>query len=242
MNREYHKWYSSILGREMELLVYGNNGGPNGPPPVLVFPTSMGKFFEYEDRGMINALAGKLESSQLQLYCVDSVDGESWYNKSIHPYHRVQRHMQYELYIMEEVLPLIRQKNKDRRLVTTGCSFGGYHAMNFALRHPDVVSDVVTMGGAFDIAQFLDGFYDNTCYFNCPPHFIKNMSDPWYLDRYRAMRILMVTGEHDMCWDANEQLAALLRDKWVPHNLYVWRDNTGHDWPWWQRMAEIYLP
>ena len=56
MNREYHKGYSQELHREMELLVFGHAG-----TPLLVFPTSMGKFFEYEDRGMIGVLAPKIE-------------------------------------------------------------------------------------------------------------------------------------------------------------------------------------
>lgn len=38
MNREYHKWYSDRLGREMEMLVFGYSG-----LPVLVFPTSGGR-------------------------------------------------------------------------------------------------------------------------------------------------------------------------------------------------------
>ncbi len=32
MNREYHKWYSPSLGRDMELLLYGHGG-----TPMLVF-------------------------------------------------------------------------------------------------------------------------------------------------------------------------------------------------------------
>ena len=44
----------------------------------------------------------------------------------------------------------------------TGCSFGGYHAINFALRHPDLVTYAVSMSAAFDIPQrFLDGHYDD---------------------------------------------------------------------------------
>ncbi len=46
MNREYHKWYSNALRRDMELLVFGHSG-----VPLLVFPTSMGRFFDYESRG-----------------------------------------------------------------------------------------------------------------------------------------------------------------------------------------------
>ena len=76
MKREYHKWYSPELGREMELLVFGHDG-----LPVIVFPTSQGRFYEFEDRGMVGAVAGKLEHGELQLFCVDSLDSESWYNQ-----------------------------------------------------------------------------------------------------------------------------------------------------------------
>jgi esterase/lipase superfamily enzyme len=60
----------------MDLLVFGHAGAR-----VIVFPSSMGKFFEWEDRGMIQALGEHLERGWIQLYCVDSVDSDSWYAK-----------------------------------------------------------------------------------------------------------------------------------------------------------------
>ena len=233
MNREYHKWYAQTLGHDMELLVFGHAG-----VPVLVFPTSRGRFFEYEDRGMIGALWERIESGRAQLFCVDGVDGESWYNRSIHPADRVRRHMQYENYILSDVLPLIRQRNQQwPQLGVTGCSFGGYHALNFALRHPDLVSGIVTMSGAFDIHQFLDGYYDENCYFNCPPDFIQNMNDAWYLDRYRQMKIVLAAGDWDICLGENRRMAEILGAKGIPHWLDVWAGGNKHDWPLWQRMA-----
>ena len=236
MNREFHRWYSPRLGKEMQLLVFGHAG-----TPLLVFPTSCGRFFEYEDRGMIAAVGGRYESGAMQAYCVDSVDAESWYNRGVHPRQRLERHMAYEAYLLDEVLPLIRVKNPARELGVTGCSFGGYHAMNFALRHPDLVTHAISMGGAFDIQQFLDGYYDQDCYFHCPAHFLPGMNDPWYLDRYRGMRIVLGTGEQDMCLGENRRLSGMLHDKNVPHWLDVWGNGTGHDWPWWQRMAQKYF-
>jgi esterase/lipase superfamily enzyme len=55
------------------------------------------------------------------------------------------------------------------------------------------------------------------------------------------MGLLLITGEHDMCWNENERMAAILSAKGIPHRLEVWRDGTGHDWPWWQRMAQVYF-
>jgi len=231
MNREYHKWLSPSLNRDMELLVFGHAG-----KPILVFPTSMGRFFDYENRRMIDVRGEKYEHGELQAFCVDSVDAESWYNKSIHPAQRAERHAQYNRYLVDEIIPFIRDRNSNP-LAVTGCSFGGYHSVNFALRHPDLVNDCVSMGGAFDIHQFLNGYYDDNCYYNCPPDFLPNLNDDWYLDRYRQMRIVLATGETDICLAENRRLSSIMDAKGIPHQLDVWGDGAGHDWPWWEQMA-----
>ncbi len=236
MNREYHKAYSQELHRQMETLVFGHGGAA-----LLVFPTSQGRFFEYEDRGMIGALAPKIERGELQVFCPDSVDSESWYNKGVHPRVRVLRHLQYERYILHELLPFVRRKNEAGQLAVTGCSFGGYHAVNFSFKHPDVVTACVSMSGAFDIHQFLDGYYDDDCYFNCPPDYLPNMDDEWFLSRYRKMKIVLATGEWDMCMDQNVKLGQILDSKGIEHWLDIWGDHAQHDWPWWQRMAVKYF-
>jgi len=217
----------------MELLTYGYAG-----MPLIVFPTSMGRFYDYEDRRMIGVLDYRYDSGHLQGFCVDSVDKESWYNRGIPPRDRVLRHMQYEQYLLHEVLPFIQSRNSAPRIGVTGCSFGGYHAMNFTLRHPELVSACVSMGGAFDIHQFLNGYYDENCYFNCPPDFLPGLSDEHYLSQYRnGARLVLATGETDICLAENLRLAHIMDGKQIPHWLDVWGDGTGHDWPWWQRMA-----
>lgn len=232
MIREYLKWFSPRLNREMELLVFGHSG-----LPVLVFPTSMGRFFDYENRNMLDPVREKYENGQLQTFCVDSVDAESWYNKAIHPAQRAARHVEYDQYLFHEVIPFIHARNQSPELSVTGCSFGGYHSVNFALRHPDLVTHCVSMGGAFDIHQFLDGYYDENCYFNCPPDFLPNLTDPWFLDRYRRMKIVLATGENDICLSENRRLSEIMTNKAMPHWLDVWGDGTGHDWPWWRQMV-----
>ncbi len=236
MNREYYRVYSQELHRDMEALVFGHAG-----TPLMVFPTSMGRFFEYEDREMVGTLASKIERGELQIFCPDAVDGESWYNRSVHPRVRVLRHLQYERYLLHEFLPFLRSKNQTPRLAVTGCSFGGYHAINFALKHPDVVTHCVSMSGAFDIHQFLDGYYDNDCYFNNPPDFVPNLTDDWFLTRYRQMKIVLGSADWDICLDQNVNFSAILNGKAIPHWLDVWNDNSKHDWPLWLRMAGKYF-
>lgn len=232
MRRDYHNWYSHRLGRHMELLSYGQRGFP-----VLVFPTSRGRFFEYENSGMIHALAQKIEWGHIQVFCVDSIDSESWYNRSIHPHDRVRRHITYEDYVLFEVVPLMKGRSGAQQICTTGCSLGAYHALNLAMRHPDVVSTCITMSGAFEMKSFMDGYYDNDFYFNNPVDYLPNTNDPWFLDHYRNMKITLAVGDWDICLGENYRMAEILGRKGIPHWLDVWAGEERHDWPLWQRMA-----
>jgi esterase/lipase superfamily enzyme len=238
MHREYINLYSQQLGRHMETLVFGHAG-----LPAIVFPTSQGRFYEFEDRGMVNALAGQIDAGQLQLYCVDSVDAESWYNRNVGPDWRIARQAQYTRFIAHEVVPFIRSRNGSPQLVTTGCSFGGYHALNLALQHPWTFSGCLSMGGAFDLEKlhFLGGFHNQDAYFNLPMNYMPNQHDGHVLDQMRRNRYVLATGTHDQCRNDNERMAAILRGKGIPVQLEVWGNDTGHDWPWWQQMAKLYL-
>ena len=165
---------------------------------------------------MVGALADKLEHGRLRLFCVSSVDSESWYCKKIHPRHRVERHLHYEDYILNEVVPLVRHLTRHDDIGVTGCSFGAYHAMVLALRHPYTFTSCITMGGAFDITQFLDGYHDEDCYFLNPPSFLPGLSDAYYLDQFRRNKWVIVTGDHDICRAPNEQFSALMSAKGIP--------------------------
>jgi esterase/lipase superfamily enzyme len=55
------------------------------------------------------------------------------------------------------------------------------------------------------------------------------------------MRTVLATGEWDMCWNKNEAFAAILRSRGIRHELYVWSEQSYHDWPWWRPMARTYL-
>jgi esterase/lipase superfamily enzyme len=236
MNREYHKWHSPRLGRDMELLVFGHAG-----LPVMVFPTSGGRFYEFEDRGMIGAVANRVEAGDLQFFCVDSIDMESWYNRNVEPRWRIARHVQYDDYLIHEVVPLVRQVNHNTRLVALGCSFGGFHAVNAAFRHPDVFTGMLSMSGAFDLSNFLQGYHDQDVYFNQPTQYLPNMSDAWFLDRYRRNAYVLATGWDDQCLGQNQQLARILGQKGIPHQLFIWDTWNSHDWPTWQGMVQHYL-
>ncbi|MDE3105306.1 MAG: esterase family protein [Acidobacteriota bacterium] len=236
MRREYHTWFSPSLGREMELLVFGHAG-----LPALVFPTSCGRFYDFEDRGMVQAVEDKLHQGQLQLICVDSVDAESWYNRGVPPRWRIARHVQYEQYLTSEVFPLIQSQNRHPSLATIGCSFGAYHAMNLALRHPERITGVFALGGFFNPESFLEGYFDDACYFHLPMRYLPNLTDPALLNAMHRNNYVLAAGEDDQCRQESEQMAALLRSKSILCRLDIWGNHAGHDWPWWQTMLRAEL-
>ncbi len=235
MNREYHRWFSPHLGRDMEMLVFGHAGAR-----VLVFPTSQGRFFEFEDRGMVDALWDHVENGWIQIYCVDSVDAESFYNRAVHPRLRIERHLQYEQYILNEVLPFSEHKNGNPFLIVLGASFGAYHAVNFAFRHPDRVGRVLGMSGKYDISSFFDGYYDTDIYLNIPLHYIPNLTDPWYISHMQRMDIIFAIGREDPNVEENRRLSGILWEKGIGNALREW-DGWAHDWPWWRQMVRLYI-
>jgi esterase/lipase superfamily enzyme len=235
MRREYHRWHSPSLHRDMELLVFGHGGAR-----LLAFPTSKGRFFEWENHGMVGCLREHLDRGWLQLFCVDSVDAESWYARGAHPADRVRRHEQYDRYILTEVLPFTRQVNADPFLITAGASFGAYHAMTFALRHPGQVGRVLALSGLFDVRRFLDGHYDQAVYFHSPCDFIPNEHDPVRLAALRQIDIIIAVGRDDPNYADNVCLSDRLWQMGIWHALRTW-DGWGHDWPYWHKMLPLYV-
>ena len=61
MQVEYHKWFSPNINHDMELKIYGHYG-----IPVLVFPCSHGRFFDFENFGMIHAIEHHINSGKVK--------------------------------------------------------------------------------------------------------------------------------------------------------------------------------
>jgi esterase/lipase superfamily enzyme len=239
IRREYVHWFSPNLGHEMELLIFGRSGRP-----VLLFPTSLGRFYQYEDFSLVGALQDRIESERVQLFCVDSIDAESWYNRAAPPYHRVRRALDYERYIVNEVVPYIASQRPDRatdsRVLLAGCSMGAFHATLIGLRHPEVSNGILALSGVFDNTMFLDGYHDDETYFTNPLAFLPGLTDPYYLEQFRRMEIILVTGAEDPHVEEARRLSELLWSKGVPHLLDIWA-GWAHDWPYWYEMARKYL-
>ena len=242
MKRQYHKWFSHRLGRDMELLVFGHAGAK-----VLVFPTREGRFYDYENWGLVDALGNSIEGGHIRLYCVDGVDSESLYCRSAPLPVRAARHRQFEGYILQEVIPLMLSENGVRSLIVHGCSIGAYHAVNLALRHPSLFCKVVGLSGRYDLTRptgpfedLFSGHYDQDVYFITPNHFLPNLNDPRLLGPMRRMDITLAVGEQDPFHESNRVLSDALAAKSVPHRLAIW-PGEAHRARCWREMVPYYL-
>ncbi|MGH7562071.1 MAG: esterase family protein [Gemmatimonadales bacterium] len=235
MRHAHQSWVSSALGREMHLEVFGHAGAR-----ALVFPTSLGSCYEWRDRGMPEILRDHLDAGWLQLFCVDHVHDESWYNKSLHPGARAWRHLQYDHYLLSEVLPFTESVNRNPFVIATGASFGAYHAACFGFRHPERVHRVLGMSGLYDIKHMTEGWSDLNVYSCNPFDFLQHEHDPGRLAAFRKQDIILAIGRDDPSHDNNAELSRILWDRGIGNALRVW-DGWAHDWPCWEKMVRLYV-
>ena len=242
MERAYHKWFSDRLKRDMELLVFGHRG-----KAVLFFPTRMARFYDYENWGLVDALSTQIKSGEIQLFCVDSIDVESFYNNSEHPLARIARHKQYEEYIINEVVPLIYKVNGGEFIQTAGCSMGAYHAVNLAMKYPWLFRRTVGLSGRYDLTKdlgnfrdLLDGHRNETVYFCMPLQFVPNLADGYLLSELQDLEVILAVGQEDPFLQGNIDFERMLKEKELPSQLYIWEGNA-HRAKEWIKMVSLYF-
>lgn len=226
----------------MELLVFGHGGAK-----VLVYPTRCGRFYEAEDLGIVEVLRPKIEAGALQLFCIESLDTETFYCFWAHPSGRIRRHVQYEDYVVREVLPFMEAKNSHPCTIVHGASLGAYHAVNVALRHPRRFCKLIAFSGRYDLTQPADGFADllggycdETVYSHMPIRYLPDLVDASTLAKLRGMHIVLVIGEQDPFRPSTEDLSQILKAKGIRHELHMWQ-GRAHTARSWRQMAALYL-
>lgn len=242
MKRDYRRWYSSRLHRDMELLIFGHAGAK-----VLMFPTREGLFWEYEKLGVVASLAGKIDAGQIQIFCIEGLARETFYDKQRHPADRIRRHIAYEDYILHEVMPLMASTNWDPCTIAMGCSLGAFQAASMALRHPHLFRKLVALSGRYDLTLEIEhfgdlfgGYYDDAIYFQTPTHFLPGMAASWQMDALRRMDVVLAIGRDDPFLENNRHLSRLLGDQGVRHQLHLW-DGRAHRAGAWRKMAALYV-
>jgi esterase/lipase superfamily enzyme len=218
----------------MEVAVYGHYGFA-----LLMFPTAAADFLEYERFYLIDAIKPFLDAGKLKAFSINSINSESWLNSHMHPQHKSLRHQQFNEYVVEEVVPFVRNHcSQETPIITTGASFGALHAANLLFRRPDIFDGTIAMSGSYDLKAYTNGYYDDTCYFNSPADYLPGLNDGSMLDQLRSKKhIYILSGQG--AYEAPErsrQLSDILSGKGIPHHLDLWGYDIPHDWPTWRSM------
>jgi esterase/lipase superfamily enzyme len=234
MNREIHAWHSPHLNKQMELAVYGHYGFA-----LLMFPTAAADFLEYERFQLIEAIRPFIDAGKLKAFSINSINSESWLNKEMYPPHKSIRHQQFNEYVVQEVVPFIRNHcSRETSIITTGASFGALHAANMLFRRPDLFDGTIAMSGSYDLKVYTDGYYDDTCYFNSPVDYLPGLTDERVLNALRSKHhiyVLSGQGAYEAP-DRSRQLSSVLAAKGIPHHLDLWGHDIPHEWPTWRAM------
>lgn len=239
MQKEFHRWYSPRVGMEMPVVVYGHYG-----LPLLMFPTASADCEEYERFHLISSLAPLIDAGKIKVFSVDSINRHTWGNSSAHPGHKAYLTQKYDEYIVEEVVPFIYHHCRGRvPIITSGASMGAFYAANTFYKHPDMIEGYVGLHGVYNLAMYHEGYSDDYCYFNNPVAFLANLDDDYYypLLCFRPHQyIITSTG----MWENPEfsrELARVLEQRRIPHQLHIWDSRWPHDWPSWRYMLPRYM-
>ena len=242
MKKEYIEHYSNSLGKQMHLCIYGHAG-----VPLLGFPTQDSNCHNYEDFGIIYHLSDFIEQGRIQIVTVDSVDKESWSCENGILSWRSARQEQYHNYIIEEVYPILMQKNTSNMLpIVTGPSLGANHAAITFLRRPELFSGMLALSGVYNSDYFFHGWCDENLYKNSPERFLENMpADHPYIDLYNQKKMIFCVGQGAWEYDGAQTLRNLKRifdEKKINAWCDFWGSDVSHDWYWWFRELRYFLP
>ena len=240
--REFITHFSHALGKDMNILIYGESG-----VPFIGFPTQDSMCDNFENFHMIDTMEDELNSGKMQLFCVDSVDAESWSAKGGDNAWRAWRQEEYFHYIVDEVVPLIHERNSSGILpVTTGFSLGATHAAITFLRRPDLFSGMLAISGIYDSDYFFDGWMNPTLYESSPERFLPSMrKDHPYIALYNERKIILCVGQG--AWEEDgirtlKYLENVFNEKGIHAWCDFWGSDVNHDWPWWFRQMRYFIP
>ena len=239
METQYVKTYSNSLQRDMECKFYGHSG-----KPVLFIPCQDGRFFDFENFKMTDYWGPYIENGDVTVLAIDTIDKETYSDKWTPAYDRARRHEAWVSYIINEAIPLLKQYTGRDDVVTFGCSLGATHAVNLFLRFPDTVRGTLALSGIYDSNYGFGDYMDEVVYNNSPVHYMANMTygHP-YIEKYNSGKGIICVGTG--AWeipDSTLRLRDIFNDKGINIWVDVWGGDVCHDWDWWYKQVEYFIP
>lgn len=239
MEKNYMKNYSPALGRDMECKLYGHAG-----KPVLFIPCQDGRFFDFENFNMTETWAPWIESGQVMVLAIDTIDKETFSDTVTPAYDRIRRHEAWIRYIVDEAVPMLQSISGQQGVLVFGCSLGATHAANLFLRFPDTFTGLLALSGIYNAEYGFGDYMDEVVYQNSPVHYMANFpADHPYVEKYNRNRGIICAGTG--AWELPEtsiQLKEYFEQKGIHIWVDIWGNDVNHDWPWWHKMVTYFVP
>ncbi|GIF49742.1 esterase/lipase superfamily enzyme [Asanoa ferruginea] len=244
MRERWVELFSPAIGTAGSVVRYGHYGRP-----VLVFPSEQGRAGDFANNGMVEAVKELIDAGRVKLFCVDSYDAASWAARDLPLEERAKRHANFESWIVDQVVPFINEDVAGgAEIGVAGCSMGAFHALNFACKRADLFPLAMCFSGNYDPSAWHGwGERGDAAYFNSPADYLGNLHGD-HLDWLRTrLSVLLVCGQGQ--WEdttgalnSTRQVAGLLADKGIRHELDLWGYDVPHDWPSWRAQWAHHLP
>ena len=245
------KLASRLMGRDMPYrVVVPNNYDTNSADKfavVYLLHGLTGHFNDWTDRGNITQLA-----TQHNLILVTPEGNDGWYtdNPTI-------GNDRYESYIIQELIPEIDKAfrtfpDRDHRIIA-GLSMGGYGAVKFGLKFPQMFSLAGSFSGAFVtgkwseqvggnklIGKSLDTVFGALNSETRKSNDVFNLVGNLSADTSKNLPYMYLScGTEDVFIKTNRELTTTLKQKNIQHEF---RPLPGiHDWNFWGKQIRDFL-
>lgn len=232
-------------GEHRQVIRWGHWGRP-----LLAFPSEAGSAHDFADHGMLEAVADLVDAGRVSIFCVDSLDAWTWSATDVPTEERARRHGTYHRWLTDAVVPWIHAELAGPRdIITTGVSMGAYHAVQLTLTRADLAPIAIGLSGAYDPTRW-NGWGDpgEATYFANPTAYVPGLHGDHLAWLRSRVHLQLVVGQGPFevsptrALPSTLELANLLGDKGIHHDLDVWGHDSAHDWPWWRRQLAHHLP
>lgn len=243
------KLASKLMAREMPyrvLLPAGYETAKAERYPVIYLLHGLyGHYTNWTDKTKVAEYAAKY-----RFIIVTPEGADGWYIDS-----PLASHENYESYIVKELIPEIdakfRTKADRNDRVIAGLSMGGYGALKFGLKYPEMFTLVGSFSGAFGTSQFTEkaaGDIGKTVDVVFGPVGSKTRLDNDVYELFLGTSqadlrtlpfIYLSCGTEDFLFESSRQFDGLLRIRNVPHE---YREHPGgHEWGFWDDQVREFL-
>lgn len=241
---------SKLMGRKMPYRIilppnYNNANETTRYSVVYLLHGLTGNSANWTDRTKLTEYAAKYK------FIIVTPEGNNgWYTDSVSA-----PNDKYESYIVKELIPEIDKKfrtiaDRDHRVIA-GLSMGGYGAIKFGLKYPEMFSLVGSFSGALGATNFTEKNAGNIgkgidAIFGVENSDTRRANDIFALIRDTNAEKVKTTpyiyvscGTEDFLIQNNRDFLALLNEKKIPHE---YRELPGgHTWAFWDDQAREFL-